>query len=262
MTTSGTTDVAHAASLQGEWARFGAFLRRPALPDKAPLPRLASVIAVLRLLVLDLILMAILLLIAGIVTSSGVELPETALAGMELTPMLAIIAVLGAPVAEEIVFRSWLSGRAGHMLALIVGIVAGIAASGLVAALSLVGPPQPGPDGMVKYFGQVMLYAGPVGFVASIPVIYLTRGRPAMHWFARIFPLLLWVSAAVFAAAHLTNFADDNILKVAPLVLPQFTIGLFLAYSRVNYGLWSSMLLHLLHNGCFIGLVLLANAMI
>jgi len=33
-----------------------------------------------------------------------------------------------------------------------------------------------------------------------------------------------------------------------------------LGYLRVRYGLWSSILLHMLHNGAFISLVLLAGS--
>ena len=40
-----TTSLAPANSTRGEWARFGAFLKRPTLPARAPLPRLASLVA-------------------------------------------------------------------------------------------------------------------------------------------------------------------------------------------------------------------------
>ena len=43
-------------------------------------------------------------------------------------------------------------------------------------------------------------------------------------------------------------------------VLPQFVIGAILGYTRVTYGLWASILLHALHNGAFISLVLLASS--
>ena len=48
-----TTSLAPANSTRGEWARFGAFLKRPTLPARAPLPRLASLVAILRLMLLD-----------------------------------------------------------------------------------------------------------------------------------------------------------------------------------------------------------------
>ena len=37
-------------------------------------------------------------------------------------------------------------------------------------------------------------------------------------------------------------------------------IGAILGYTRVTYGLWASILLHALHNGAFISLVLLASS--
>ena len=56
-----TTSLAPANSTRGEWARFGAFLKRPTLPARAPLPRLASLVAILRLMLLDFAMMGVLL---------------------------------------------------------------------------------------------------------------------------------------------------------------------------------------------------------
>jgi membrane protease YdiL (CAAX protease family) len=260
MTTSGTTDVAHAKTLREEWARFGAFLKRPVLPDMAPMPRSTSLVAILRLLVLDLIVMSLLLAIGVLVTANGIKLPETALAGMELTPGLIIAAVLAAPLMEEAIFRSWISGRLGHILALVAGLLVGLVTTIVVGAKSMAGAGATDPAAMLAIVGHALVFAVPAGVIASLPVLYIMRGRPAMRWFSRAFPIFYWLSTILFAAAHLSNFAEGNTLTLIPLVLPQFSVGLILGYARVNYGLWSNMLLHLLHNGAFIGLVLLANA--
>lgn len=252
MTTSGTTGVAHANSLRGEWGRFWAFLKRPVLPAMAPYPRAASLVAVLRLLGLDFLIMAVLLSIAGLVAAAGVSIPQTAIAGMDMSPAVIAAAILAAPLAEEIVFRSWLSGRLWHILGLLAAIVAGSAVMAWKFATS------PGTDGMGA-FGDAALFAVPVGLIAALAVIYPMRGRPAMGWFQRAFPVFFWLSALAFAAAHLLNFTEANMLAILPLVLPQFTIGLVLGYARVTYGLWSSVLLHVLHNAAFMGMVLAAS---
>lgn len=243
ITTSGSTEVVHATTLRGEWARFGSFLRRPVLPERAPLPSLSNLAATGRLLVLDLIIMLILLAIGSLASASGIELPETALAGMELGPGLILAAVIVAPLGEEIAFRSWLSGRPGHLLALIL-----VLGGGASAALAVAGREQ-------AYY----LAATGVTLLLAALAIFALRRRGAMGWFTRIFPVVFWISALLFASAHLFNFAEGNLLALAPLVLPQFATGLVLGYVRVNYGLWSSMLIHVLHNSAFIGLVLLAN---
>ena len=59
---------------------------------------------------------------------------------------------------------------------------------------------------------------------------------------------------------HLTNFPADQLATALPLVLPQFVIGTILGYTRVHYGLWASVLLHMLHNGAIIALVLAASS--
>ncbi|QKG72252.1 CPBP family intramembrane glutamic endopeptidase [Erythrobacter mangrovi] len=244
ITTSGSTEVAHANTLRGEWARFGSFLKRPVLPERAPLPNLTSLAAVWRLLVLDLLIMSMLLAAGALASAAGVELPETALAGMELSPGLILAAVVFAPLGEELLFRSWLSGRPGHMLAFLA-----LLGGGTATALAVAGRDQ-------AYY----LTAATITLLLTALALYLLRRRNALRWFARIFPIAFWLSALLFASAHLFNFSEENLLALAPLVLPQFAIGLVLGYARVNYGLWSSMLLHLLHNGAFISLVLLASS--
>ena len=43
---------------------------------------------------------------------------------------------------------------------------------------------------------------------------------------------------------------------VLPFTLPQFVVGLMLGHLRVRYGLWASVLLHAMHNGLFVLLLL------
>ncbi|MED5205946.1 MAG: hypothetical protein VX465_04915, partial [Pseudomonadota bacterium] len=94
-----TTSLAPANSTRGEWARFGAFLKRPTLPARAPLPRLASLVAILRLMLLDFAMMGVLLGTAAAVMATGVSLPQTALAGMEIGAEIVFAVVVIAPLA-------------------------------------------------------------------------------------------------------------------------------------------------------------------
>ncbi|HAL91222.1 MAG TPA: hypothetical protein DCM66_11130, partial [Erythrobacter sp.] len=88
--------------MRGEWRRFAAFLKRPALPERAPLPQAAGLRAVVWLVLLDLLVMAALLGVAGAVMAAGVSLPETALAGMEIGTGIILAVVVIAPLTEEI----------------------------------------------------------------------------------------------------------------------------------------------------------------
>ena len=247
ITTSGQAQLAPANSLRGEWSRFFAFLKWPTLPDRAVPMQAAGFVAVMRMLALDLLVMSVLLGTAFAVIALGVDIPETAIAGMEMTAGLAFAAIVVAPLAEEIGFRSWLSGRPGHVLFIVATLVAvGIVGASLTTGMQSVDP--------VK--GIIAL----VIFLAGLVATWVLRQRGAMGWFRKAFPLFYWFSALAFASIHLLNFSVENMLAILPLVLPQFVIGLVLGYLRVNYGLWSSILLHILHNAAFISLVAIAGA--
>lgn len=217
------------------WAAWAAFVRRPALParaDPGPVPGLRAVLA---LFALDLAIMAALFAALGLALALGYAPPEHMLGELEFTPLLALAVVIGAPMGEETVFRGWLSGRPGHLLAVAAlvlgGAVAALAGSGVIAGVALA-----------------------AAAVAAPVQLWLFRTRPAIGWFRRRFAWFFWASALLFAAVHLTNFASAG-LALLPLVLPQFALALLLGYLRVHHGLWSAMLLHMLHNATFVGLM-------
>ena len=242
--TGQATSLGLASWAPREWRSFASFVRRPDLPDRATGPRLAAFGALLQLLVLDLLLMAV--LIGGLagLTALGVRLPGHLLEDLELGPALIAFIVVGAPLGEELVFRGWLSGRPGHVGATLVLLAAGLLAG--AALLSL-----PGPRGALALVALLVL-----GVAAAVALLWRKRGRPPMGWFARHFRWFYLLSALAFASIHLTNFTEGNAALLLPLTLPQLLLGLILGYARVSFGLWSSMLMHGLHNTLFIGLVL------
>src|SRR5690606_37132816 len=93
----------------------------------------------------------------------------------------------------------------------------------------------------------------------AVVILWRWRRRPAMGWFSRAFPLFFWLSTASFACVHLLNYDEGSLYVLLPLVLPQFVTGSILGYLRVHYGLWAAMLLHSLHNGGGIALVLIGT---
>jgi membrane protease YdiL (CAAX protease family) len=228
----------------GEWRSFAAFVRRPALPDRASGPRLPAFRGLFQLLALDVLLM--ILLIGGLagLTALGLELPGHLLQDLALgLPLIAFI-VIGAPLGEELVFRGWLSGRPGHVGASLAILAAALLGGG---ALLLV-------PGMRGAFALVALTV--LGLVAAAILLWRKRGRPPMTWFARHSRWLYLLSALAFASIHLTNFTEGNAALLLPLTLPQFLLGLILGYVRVMFGLWASVLMHAVHNTLFISLVL------
>jgi membrane protease YdiL (CAAX protease family) len=224
--------------LPATWRQWGAFVRRPSLPDRADLSIPRGLKAIGPLFGLDLLLMAVLLGAVGAAMALGFEMPRHMMNDMKLSAPLLAFFVIGAPIGEEILFRGWLSGRAGH----VVGSLLLTAAFGL---LMLGARP-----------GEELWSFGALGLLAAAGVfLFLLRGRPAMPWFQRHFAWFYWASVLLFAVIHLTNFAAAG-PAMLPLVLPQFALAMILGYLRVRHGLWSSVLLHMLHNSVFMALVL------
>ncbi|AWW72957.1 hypothetical protein CD351_00795 [Erythrobacter sp. KY5] len=235
----GPLSAAPAASLVGEWRRAGAFLKRPSLgvgaQDGAPLKVLARIYA------LDMAAMAVLITMASIAVAAGVYIPETALAGIEFTPLVIASVVIGAPVLEEIFFRGWLSGKPAHIFALLAIILGAVA------------------FGFAHQSAPMLGLAAPViGIAAAIGLAYWLRDRPPFGWFAFAFPAFFWLSTIAFALVHLWNFEEGSLAILLPLVLPQFILGALLGYMRVRIGLWAAIALHAAHNATALSVAALA----
>jgi membrane protease YdiL (CAAX protease family) len=226
------------------WRAWSAFVRRPTLPGRAAPGVLEGLRAIPPLFGLDLAFMAVLLGALGLALRFGLDMPEHMLGELELTPALIAFIVIGAPLGEEIAFRGWLSGRPGHLLATPAVLVALLAMLGAGAAFNA---------GSAAATTYLLICAIAALFAAG--ALFFWRKRDALGWFQRHFAWFFWGSALAFAAIHLTNFAAAG-PGMLPLVLPQFLLALLLGYLRVTRGLWSAVLLHMLHNALFVSLVL------
>ncbi len=234
--------AAPAATLRGEWSRVIAFLRRPTLnvseQSAAPFKVLG------RIYLLDMLAMLVLVICASIAVAAGVYLPRTALAEIEFTWMIVLAVIVGAPVFEELAFRSWLSGKPGHVIALL---SVGAGATGF-AAIHMSAP----------IIGALVMIAAVVGAIAAIITL---ANRPPMAFFERYFPAFFWLSTLAFALVHIFNFQEGSLAVLLPLVLPQFMLGGLLGYIRVRVGLWAAIVLHAAHNATALGISALAGEM-
>jgi len=224
----------------GTWKRFGAFVRRPELPQRPAGVHLAALPVLGKLFALDLLLMGVLIGIAAGATALGLEMPEHLLDKLDLDVWLLVFILVLAPVGEELIFRGWLSGRPAQVAAFV---------SLLAAAVGMTAG---------RVLGQPWAGAGvfAAGVLLAPYLLWRKRGRPPMPFFARHFRWFYLGSALAFASIHLANFTEGNALILLPLTLPQFLLGLILGYARVTFGLWASILLHAVHNSLFVGLLL------
>ena len=226
-----------------EWRSFASFLKRPALPEQMTGIRLSAFGRTLQLFGLDLLLMALLVGVVGLATRLGFHMPENEIDKLTLGPGWLAIIIVAAPLGEELIFRSWVSGRPGHVWAA-VALLAGV-------GLAFLSGPQAHP---ILLLGSLLLAA-----IVAIALVIWLRKRPAMGFFSRHFTWFYLASALLFALAHLGNYSQGTMLILLPLVVPQLIAGLVFGYARVTFGLWSDMLLHMMHNGLLISLVLLSK---
>lgn len=223
------------------WRDFAAFLRHPVLPGRVTGIHVAALASTLKLFLLDLALMAILLALVGLASLLGFKPPDNAIDKLQLGPLWLTIIIVAAPLAEELVFRCWLSGRPGHIAA-IAALLAGV-------AIPIISGPQGHP---VLVLGSIC-----IAVTVAFGLALWLRRHPPLPWFTRHFGWFYAAAALLFALAHLTNYSQGAALILLPLVVPQLLVGLILGYARVTYGLWSDMLLHMLHNGLLISLVVM-----
>jgi membrane protease YdiL (CAAX protease family) len=228
-----------------EWREFAAFLRHPVLPRRVSGIHLAALGATVRLFALDMLLMGLLIGVAALAMALGFHVPENAIDQLDLGPMWLAIIIVGAPIAEELVFRSWLSGRPGHIAA-IVALLVGV-------ALPVLSGPQAHP---ILVLGGVA-----IAVLVAIGLLFWLRRHPPFPFFSRHFAWFYAASALLFASAHVANYAQGASPVLLVLVVPQLIAGLILGYARITYGLWSDILLHMMHNGLLIGLVVIEKGM-
>ena len=228
--------LAAPASVRGEWRQYGQFIQRPYLPEISA--QGTGFRAVVRLLILDLMFMAAFIGLVGTLTAFGFEMPDNVNNSIEPGFGAYLMIALLIPIAEELVFRSWLSGRPA-VIAAVALCVAGI---GLVA--------MGGTVGQAESYGNVLTVAGVALAIVGAPAVAaLLLKRPRLGIFERRFALLYWVSAISFALVHLANYTEGSLIILLPFVLPQFVLGTMLGYLRVHYGLIAAIALHALHNG-------------
>jgi membrane protease YdiL (CAAX protease family) len=171
----------------------------------------------------------------------GVEFPQNELESLAWGIGTLALIVVFAPIMEEVMFRSWMSGRPGHICW---PFWRWAAARWVLYAMRC-------GCGKSRCDHRLARNARRGG-----GAIYRFRQRGALGWFARAFPVFFWLSALGFATIHIWNYTEGSGPLVFLLVIPQLVAGTIFAYARVHYGLWSAIALHMLHNGTAVALAL------
>lgn len=143
------------------------------------------------------------------------------------------LAVVAAPLAEEIVFRFPLKYRSGALLIFCI-FISGILYLLLSSAFS------------DQIAGTIALAFFLVGFL----YVMIKGNALSEEKMASIFPYIFYLTAGAFALAHIGNYElDPTKWYFTPiLVMPQLVLGLALGFVRLKYGLWACILMHALNN--------------
>ncbi len=144
------------------------------------------------------------------------------------------IVVLG-PLAEEMIFRGWLTGTWRALI--------GTAA---FIGLFYLGPP------CAKDFISVSILTLQLSCAAlGLAIMYgLTSSKPhaPIRGFERLFPLIFWGQGIVFGVLHFRNLYSDSIVVPSLMTLTTVVCGWLWGYARVVLGLPAALVLHMAYN--------------
>jgi len=156
---------------------------------------------------------------------------------------LVPIVVVVAPVAEEALFRGWLTGRPRALWLLAMALLGAV----LLCAVVLHWHDQIASLGVIA-----------AAIAALAGWLVLRKATDPPRWFARRFGLWFYVSVAVFALLHMANYPRAS-WALVPMVIPQLWAGLVFGYLRMRQGLIASILAHAVGNAAALAAALLAS---
>lgn len=220
-------------NVRDEVAALRRFLRAP---RRRPGLRLDGAARATRLLLMAALTITVALGIDAATT------PLAAWAGLEskfpekITPQLLFLALVFAPIGEELLFRAGLR-RADYTLAI-----------GPVLLLFAIAP------WVRATFIVLAVWAMATLAINRVLAWHWSRRPGARFVFGRRFIThyrwIFWGYTLAFALMHIGNYSGSGPRgSIVPLlVLPQFVIGAVLGYLRLRDGLRSSMLMHFLVN--------------
>ena len=241
LTPSGASDARAGALPPGERVRDAvAFVLRPVFVSRPMAWGWQIAPALLVLLGLSLAACSLVHVVLEAIHSRAAFLPARTEAPI-ISPADLMGPVLFAPLLEELIFRSWLSGRVAALRFVLYIVVA----VGVLIVNNVVTDVEGGWLGIVVI---AVLLAGLLHWG-------LTRKRDAAvpAWFAAQFHWIVWGSTLLFGLIHLGNHAAlTNPLGIL-VVLPQTIGGLLLAYTRTRLGFGAAVIHHSAFNAVWFG---------
>ena len=172
-----------------------------------------------------------------------------------------LLAVILAPISEEILFRLHLRYRPLIFLFLIVTLTA---LNFFIVGDSIEIDTHAALHDPTLIFDSFSRYLPYIGLMILVYLLYLVIDKlrtGTNRMITREFGFVFYVTAAVFALVHIYNFEIDSMAwyLVPLLVVPQFILALYLGYIRVRNNLGYSIYIHMLNNAIPMFLIFLSS---
>lgn len=224
----------HRPMLRDQLADFRAYLANPRLI--APVPMRQGWAVMVGLYLAGLIVIGVFLA----VWQRAFHLPAPEAFRGFAPALLAPIVIIAAPVAEEVLFRGWLTGRPRALWLLAMALLAGV----LLVAVTLHWHDQAASLGVIA-----------VALAALVGWLVLRKRSVAPRWYGQRFAVWFYLSVAVFGLMHLSNYPRLS-WALVPMVAPQLWAGLMFGYLRMRHGLVASILAHGVGNAAALAVAL------
>jgi len=213
------------------------YFRRPEFTDRQAALTPTEAVAILGLVCLTfLTLIPISLMQALFFALIGIDAPKPSdgFEAMSKSSRFVLIAVVFAPLIEEVLFRSWLGFRRGVLLVMPALLL-------VLTGLALVNKTDPSALTQLSVmiaFAAAALY-GWKWYVLKPSVAEQNRAL------RQVFPLIFWGTALLFGAMHAANFAPGFPIWAMPVVvLPLIFVGAVFGFIRMRFGFLIGILFH------------------
>ncbi len=174
--------------------------------------------------------------------------PDTFQTYLVTHPSFAAAAiVLLAPILEELGYRAFLSTAPRPVF---VGLAFFICYTYLALRLNIA---HPSVVRTIPHYFYAFWALLPAGIISAL--LYRFAREPVLAFFRRHGAAVFWTSCLLFGAEHAAVYSNAPAWWSVVLALPQFLVGVGLAYIRVAFGLRWSIATHL----AFDGIVVLAS---
>jgi hypothetical protein len=213
------------------------FIRRPRFIDRrvALTPNEAvAILGLICLIFLTLIPISFIQALFFGLTGLQPPKPSDAFEALNNSPRFVLIAIVFAPLIEEVLFRSWLGFRRGVLVILPALLL-------LLTGLGLMS--ETNPSALTQLivliaFAAAALY-GWKWYVLKPGVA--EQSRILRH----VFPFIFWGTALLFGGMHGANFAPGFPIWAMPVVvLPLIFVGAVFGFIRMRFGFLIGILFH------------------